>query len=427
MTLEYLPIGIFAAVYTLIVLRNLRWFRIPVWTIMMAGAVAMIFSGAIPLKDAYASINLNVIFFLLGMFSVVAALDLSGLLEYLTLRLLRLAKSPQKIFGLALIGTSAMSAFLVNDTLALMATPIMLSVAKQLRVRPGVFLITLALGVTIGSTMTAIGNPQNLLVALSTGIPNPMLDFLYYLAPPTMAGLGVTYLILRWYYRKEFSNSTLAQLQANPRDAIKDQTLAKLSGSAAGIVVIGFFLVGIAELFGVQGNFNLGTVSLLGATIVFLGSGRRREILRSVDWGIIIFFISLFIVMQAFWESNALQSFMIYLPVLTKSDPGLSIITIILASAFFSQLLSNVPFVAVYIKAMQAAGFTGADVKPWMALAGASTLSGGISLLGAASNVIILEQAESRGSGFGFLEFSKIGLLVTIPNLLILYLFLRVL
>ena len=62
-----------------------------------------------------------------------------------------------------------------------------------------------------------------------------------------------------------------------------------------------------------------------------------------------------------------------------------------------------------------------------MALAGASTLSGGISLLGAASNVIVLEQAESRGTGFGFVEFSKIGLLVTIPNLLILYLFLRVL
>ncbi len=367
---------------------------------MMAGAVAMLFLGAISLREAYAAINLDVIFFLLGMFSVVAAMDISGLLEYLTLRLLQLAKSPQRAFALVLVGMSTMAAFLVNDTLALMATPIVLSVAKQLRIRPGVFLITLALGVTVGSTMTAIGNPQNLLIALSTGIPNPVFDFLYYLLPPTLVGLGVTYLILKWYYRREFANS---------------------------IVVLGFFLVGIAELFGIQGNFNLGTISLLGATIVFLGSGRRREILRSVDWGIIIFFISLFIVMQAFWESYALQSLMGYLPVLNRSDPALSLVTIILASAFFSQLLSNVPFVAVYIKAMQAAGLTGADVKSWMALAGASTLAGGISLLGAASNVIVLEEAESRGSGFGFVEFSKIGLLVTIPNLLILYLFLRVL
>ena len=394
---------------------------------MMTGAVAMIFSGSIQLGDAYASINLNVIFFLLGMFSVVAAMDLSGLLEYLTLRLLHLAKSPQKVFGLSLVGMSAMSAFLVNDTLALMATPIMLGIAKQLHIRPRVFLITLAMGVTIGSTMTAIGNPQNLLVALSTGIPNPMLNFLYYLAPPTLASLLISYLILRWYFRKEFGNATLTELQLNPREAIKDRKLARLSGWAAGIVVLGFFLVGVAELFGVQGNFNLGTVSLLGATIVFLGSEKRQEILRSVNWEIILFFISLFIVTQAFWESNALQSLMLYLPVLNRSDPGLSVVPIILTSAIFSQLLSNVPFVAVYIKAMQAAGFTGTDVKAWMALAGGSSLAGGISLLGAASNVIVLEEAESRGSGFGWVEFSKIGILLTIPNLVILYLFLRVL
>src|SRR5256712_13038434 len=98
------------AVYVLIILRNLRWFRIPIWTIMMSGAVAMLFSGAIPLGDAYASVNLNVIFFLLGMFSVVAAMDLSGLLEYLTLRLLRGAKCPQRAIGVVLVGVSTMSA-----------------------------------------------------------------------------------------------------------------------------------------------------------------------------------------------------------------------------------------------------------------------------------------------------------------------------
>src|SRR2546422_146278 len=197
--------------------------------------------------------------------------------------------------------------------------------------------------------------------------------------------------------------------------------------SRASIVVVGFFLVGVAQLFGVQGNVNLGTVSLFGATIVYLLSTRRREILASVDWGIIIFFISLFIVVQGFWDSNALQSLLLYLPALNPSDIVISLSVIILTSLILSQLLSNVPFVAVYIRAMQAAGFTGSSVKAWVALAGASTLAGGLSLLGAASNVIILEAAENRGSGFSSLEFSKIGLLVTIPNILILYLLLRIL
>jgi Na+/H+ antiporter NhaD/arsenite permease-like protein len=121
-TLHYLPIGIFAVVYALIALRNFRRFKIPIWTIMLAGATAMIFSGAIPLQSAYAAINLEVIFFLLGMFSIVAAMELSGLLEHLTARMVRLSKTPQRALALVLFGMGLLSAFLVNDTLALTAT-----------------------------------------------------------------------------------------------------------------------------------------------------------------------------------------------------------------------------------------------------------------------------------------------------------------
>ncbi len=425
-SLHYLPIGIFVVVYALIALRNFRRFKIPLWTMMLAGAVAMIFSGALPLQDAYAAINLDVIFFLLGMFSIVAAMDLSGLLEYLTARMVRISRTPQRALALVLFGMGLLSAFLVNDTLALTATPIMLGLSKQMRMRPSVLLMTLALGVTIGSVMTPVGNPQNLLIALSSGIPNPMLDFLYFLVPPTIIGLVVTFLILRFYYRKDLTKSA-GDFGTIVLPPIKDRGLARLSAYVAASVVAGFFLVGIARLFGVQGNINLGTVALLGATIVYLFSTRRREILAAVDWGIIIFFMSLFIVVQGFWDSNALQSLLLYLPALNPSDIVISLSVIIVTSLIFSQLLSNVPFVAVYIKAMQAVGFTGSNVKAWVALAGASTLAGGLSLLGAASNVIILEAAESRGSGFSSIEFSKIGLLVTIPNILILYLFLRIL
>ena len=118
---------------------------------------------------------------------------------------------------------------------------------------------------------------------------------------------------------------------------------------------------------------------------------------------------------------------MSYLPALNPGDSKGSLVTIIGSSLLFSQVLSNVPFVAVYIRAMQAAGFTGSDVRAWVALAGASTLAGGLTLLGAASNVIILEEAESRHSGFGFMEFAKVGFLVTIPNVMILFLFLSIL
>jgi Na+/H+ antiporter NhaD/arsenite permease-like protein len=393
---------------------------------MLGGAVAMIFSGSLSLRDAYGAVNLDVILFLLGMFSIVAAMDISGLLEYLTARIIRLSKTPHRVLAFVFFGMGLLSAFLVNDTLAVTATPIILGVSKQTRVPPRILLITLALGVTVGSVLTPIGNPQNLLVAISSGMSNPMFVFLYYLGPPTLASLATMFLILKFYYRKELGGSGPVFDQiALP--LVKDRKLARLSAWVAGIVVIGFFLVGASQLFGFQSNFNLATVALLGASIIFLVSGRRKEILQSVNWEIIVFFISLFIVVQGLWTSNALQSLMSILPRLSPSDPTVSLAVIILSSLLFSQLLSNVPFVAVYIRVMQSAGFTGNDVKGWIALAGSSTFAGGLSLLGAASNVIILEQAEARSSGFSSLEFSKIGLLVTVPNIFLLYLFVRIL
>src|SRR2546425_3161742 len=394
---------------------------------MLAGAVAMVFLNAVPLDAAYHAINLDVIFFLIGMFTIVAAMDLSGLLEYSTLRIVEVAKTPGRAFALIIAGMSAMAAFLMNDTLALMATPIMLSLSKQMKIRPTVLLIALAMGVTIGSVFTPVGNPQNLLVALSSGIPNPFFSFLYYLLPPTLACLLVTYLILRFLYQKDLAKATLDGLKENPKKAIKDARLARISAYTILIVIAGFFIVGTTRLFGVGSNANLGTVALLGATIIYLVSSRRREILASIDWGIIIFFISLFIVTEAFWQSNLLQALMTNFPGPAQSNQGMTLGTVIGSSVILSQFLSNVPFVPVYIKALQAAGFNGSDVKVWMALAGASTLAGGLTILGAASNVIILEQAEQRGEGFGFMEFLKAGILVTIPNVLILWLFLTIL
>src|SRR5690349_25092614 len=102
---------------------------------MLAGAVAMIFSGSLSLQTAYAAINPEVIFFLLGMFSIVAAMDLSGLLEYLTARMVRFSRTPQRALALVLFGMGLLSAFLVNDTLALTATPIVLGLSKQMRIK----------------------------------------------------------------------------------------------------------------------------------------------------------------------------------------------------------------------------------------------------------------------------------------------------
>ncbi|MEM3737131.1 MAG: SLC13 family permease [Candidatus Bathyarchaeia archaeon] len=414
---------VFFIVYALIIFRNLKRTNLPVWVIMFAGAVSLLFLNGIALRDAYSAVNIDVIFFLIGMFSIVSALEASGLLKYLTLRILSFADSPDRVLFFTIIVLGTMSAFLMNDTIAIAATPIIISIAREVKIKPTPFLITLAFAVSIGSTMTPMGNPQNLLIALDSGIEAPLLTFLKFLGPPTVINCFVTYYLLKFYYRKDLARGAQPHNLAW-EDAVTDMHLAKISGIIAVLTIAGFFALNILKVVGYETELNFGTVALLGAAALFSVSSRRREIIRGVNWSIIIFFISMFIVMQAVWNNGLIKLFTLLLPPITHTDSSLTILNIVVASVVLSQFMSNVPFVAVYTHVMKSVGFNSLDVEAWMALAGGSTLAGNLTILGAASTIIILEASEEEDYTFSFSEYFKIGSLVTAANVAILVLWL---
>lgn len=97
-----------------------------------------------------------------------------------------------------------------------------------------------------------------------------------------------------------------------------------------------------------------------------------------------------------------------------------SLLSVTIASLILSQVLSNVPFVKLFITFMKNVGYVSADVNVWLTLAATSTIAGNLTILGAASNIIVLETLESRmNTTITFTEFFKIGLLVTAVNTLI--------
>lgn len=416
---------VFFVVYGLIVFRNLRRINLPVWTIMFAGAVAAIFLQGISLKTAYSAINLDVIFFLVGMFSIVSGLEVSGLLRYFTVRILSFAGTPPRVLLFIIVALGTLSAFLMNDTIAVVATPIVIGLAKEMRIRPAPLLITLAFSVSIGSTMTPMGNPQNLLIALDSGINFPLLDFLRLLGPPTIINYFATYYLLKFFYRKELSAAKPPHF-LTLQETVTDPKLAKLAGAVSVLTIIGFFTLSLSKIMGYETDLNFGTIALLGSSILFALTTKRREVIRGVNWSIILFFISMFIVMQGVWDAGLITLISKYLPQLTHTASPLTIVNIIAVSVALSQMMSNVPFVAVYVNLMKSLGFNSLDTNAWIALAGGSTLAGNLTILGAASTIIILEAAEEKGSTFSFYEYLKIGSLVTLLNIGILTVWLLV-
>jgi Na+/H+ antiporter NhaD/arsenite permease-like protein len=308
-----------------------------------------------------------------------------------------------------------LSALLLNDTLAIIGTPVVLALAGRTNTQPKVLLLALAFAVTIGSVMSPIGNPQNLLIALHGNLANPFVTFFKYLLAPTLVNLLVAYLFLWLFYRKQFHNQPLIHTE----EALKDIRLAGLSRISLILLVILIFIrIGIV-LADVDIDFRLTYISLIAALPVIGYLPWRPGILKRMDWFTLIFFAAMFVLMQSVWNSGYFQK-AIEVANIDLTSTGM----IMGVSVTLSQLLSNVPLVALYLPVLAQAG---ASVKGMMALAAGSTIAGNLTILGAASNVIIIQNSEKRGGpALSFREFVKIGIPLTLANMAVYWLFLLV-
>src|SRR3989344_7868977 len=183
-----IPLLVLVIIFVLIAIRRIGKFRLEIWQIMLFGAIVVLITRQISLLDAVRSINLEVMLFLFGMFVIGQALEASGYLSHLSYKLFKNAKSAEHLLLFILFGGGIASAFLMNDTIAIIGTPVVLLLARKHCLPAKPLLLTLAFAVTIGSVISPIGNPQNLLIALNSG-GNPFVTFLKYLFIPTMINL----------------------------------------------------------------------------------------------------------------------------------------------------------------------------------------------------------------------------------------------
>jgi len=407
------PIIVLIIVFVLIAVRQVGRFRFEIWQVMAAGAAAVMISGDIGPASALSAIDFDVIFFLFGMFVVGAALEMSGYLAHLEYSFFKRAKSLDQLVLYVLFGSAFASAALMNDTLAIIGTPVVLLLAKKHKMSPKLLLLTLAFGITTGSVMSPIGNPQNLLMAVNGGVAAPFITFLRYLFLPTVLNLFFAFLLLRIMYRGHFYKGALTHSQ----EPIKDHYLSFLSRAA--LIVMGVMVaVKILAVYLVPAaNFKLTYIALAAMLPPLVFSPRRAELLKKADWSTLVFFAAMFILMRSVWDVGFFQG------AIARSGLEIASTPMILAvSVALSQLISNVPMVALYMPALAHAG---AGTVQLMALAAGSTIAGNMFILGAASNVIIIQNAEKKaGETLAFTEFARAGVPLTLINGIIYWIFL---
>ncbi|MDD2889294.1 MAG: anion transporter [bacterium] len=409
-----IPIIVLVVVFLSIAIRQVGNIRLPIWLVMLSGAVIVLLTGQISPANALKSINIDVILFLFGMFVVGQALEESGYLAHLSYKLFSKTKSVDTLILSILFGMGILSAFLMNDTLAIIGTPVVLLLAKKHKINPKLLLLSLAFAVTIGSVMSPIGNPQNLLIAINGNITNSFIVFLKYLFLPTIINLFLAFILLKIFY-KTYLNKTPLTHFLEPIEDLKLSNLCKISLSIIILLVIFKILTIILNL---SFDFKLTYIALISMLPILIFSEKRIKVLKQIDWHTLVFFASMFILMQSVWNSGFFQR------IITKSHINiLSTDMVLTVSVLLSQLISNVPLVALYLPML---ADTGATTKMLMALAAGSTIAGNLFILGAASNVIIIQNAEKKyRETLTFWEFARIGIPLTGINILVYWLFLR--
>ena len=407
-----IPIIILAIVFTLIAVRQIGNIKLQIWQIMLFGAIAVLITGQITFLDAFKSINLEIMLFLFSMFVIGTALEESGYLSHLSYKIFKKANNTNQLLLFILFGMGLGSALLMNDTLAIIGTPMVLLLAKKHDMNPKALLIALAFAITIGSVLSPIGNPQNFLIATQGNIDSPFITFLKYLFLPTIINLLAAFLLIKLFYKEQFNKNSLN----HSSETIKDSNLAYLSKISLGLLLILIFIKIIVAFLNISLDFKLVYITLISALPLLIFSQKRIFIIKKVDWHTLIFFASMFVLMECVWNTGFFQLIIANLNINILSIP-----MILAVSVLLSQLISNVPLVALYLPILSNAGATTTEM---MALAAGSTIAGNLLILGAASNIIIIQNAEKKsGETITFLEFAKIGIPMTIINILIYWFF----
>jgi len=390
-------IVIFVATYFVIAIGKLPGYRIDRAGAALLGATMMVAFGVLTIDEAYASIDMDTITLLLGMMIVVANLRLSGFFRLVAATVTQRAGHPLVLLTGIVLTAGVLSAFLVNDAICLVMTPLVLDLVQRLDRNPVPYLLAVAMASNAGSVATITGNPQNMIIGSLSHIPYGR--FAAALSPIAAAALLATIILIALFYRREFlSGARFAPVKAKEPHYHGPLVIKSVLITLA---MVGFFFAGLP----------VAEVAIVGgALLLFTRRVKPEKVYFDIDWPLLVMFIGLFVVVAGIEKAVLTPQLIAEVGRLDLSNvPILSGVTAVL-----SNLVSNVP--AVLVLRPFITGLADPE-RAWLVVAMASTLAGNFTLVGSVANLIVAERAKSGGVTISFLEYFKVGAPLTLLSL----------
>ena len=408
--------------------------KIPKMTIALLGGAITIVLGLVSQTKAVDGlinpnyfinfIDFNVIFLLVAMMIIVAITTKSGVFNWLANELLKFTKGhPVKILFALGIFTAFVSAFLDNVTTVILIMPITFAISKKLDVDPVPYLLTEVFASNIGGTATLIGDPPNIIIGSAGGLT--FMDFLKELTPVVVIILLIVVSVLALLFKNKLhadQDKMNAVAQIDNSGTITNKNLMLRSTIVLALVILGFMLHDMIHL-------ETCVVAMLGASFLLIFE-KPNDILKDVEWNTIFFFIGLFIIIGGLEASGGIKLMAQWILDVTQGSQAATSMIILWASGIISGVIDNIPYTAtmapmlVEIEKTMGEAYT---FPLWWALSLGACLGGNMTIIGAAANVIVSENAYKEGHPISFMRFLKYGVGVVAISLIVstVYIYLR--
>lgn len=386
-------------------------------TTAVIGAIVAYIVGVVSYADLFTVFDIvwDATLAFIGIIILSLVLDEIGFFEWSALKMAKFSKgNGRKMFVYSILLGALVSALFANDGAALILTPILLAKMRILKLNAKTIIAFLLAGGFISDSASlpfVFSNLTNIVTANYFDIG--FLEYFSHMFLPYIVSVIISILVLLLVLKKDIPHTVDINLLQDANSVLKSKPLFYFAWVFLALLLVGYF-VGDAydipvSVFALGGGLLFLIISSLLKTV------EPVHIIKHAPWQVVWFSLGLYIVVYGLKNAGLTDHLSVILQYLNTQSEAVAVVGTGFIAAGLSAIMNNMPTIMVMDIALKDVGN---DAMIYANIIGCN-LGPKMTPFGSLATLLWLHTLQQKGVKIGFWQYSKFGLLVTPPILLI--------